>query len=78
MMIGEYKVVSDADIQKMVDDATINTEQQKLERLRDEFAMAAIQGMCAHPDTWGKGGQGIAREAYVIADAALKAREQSK
>ena len=43
--------------------------------LRDYFAARAVQGMCAHLDTWGKDINGIAKEAYAVADAMLKARD---
>lgn len=43
--------------------------------LRDYFAAKAVQGMCAHPDTWGMGTDGLALKAYQLADAMLKARE---
>lgn len=48
----------------------------ELERLqlRDTFAGQAMQGMCAHPDTWGLGFGGIAEQMYLMADEALKAR----
>lgn len=42
--------------------------------LRDYFAAKALQGICAHTDTWGLQVHGIAEEAYHIADAMLKAR----
>lgn len=44
--------------------------------LRDYFAAKAMQGMCAHPDTWGLNGYSLAEEAYAIADAMLEAREK--
>lgn len=43
--------------------------------LRDYFAAKAVQGMCAHPDTWGMGTDGLALQAYQLADAMIKARE---
>jgi hypothetical protein len=43
--------------------------------LRDYFAAKAMQGICSHPDTWGESVDGIARKAYALADAMLKARE---
>ena len=43
--------------------------------LRDYFAAKAMQGISSHPDTWGQVIEGIAKEAYAIADAMLKARE---
>ena len=43
--------------------------------LRDWFAGQAMQGMCAHPDTWGLTKFGIAEMAYNVADAMLAARK---
>lgn len=42
---------------------------------RDDFAKAAVKGICAHPDTWGLGVKQIAESSYEVADAMLKARE---
>lgn len=42
--------------------------------LRDYFAAAALQGICAHPDTWWLLQTGIARAAYDMADEMLAAR----
>lgn len=42
--------------------------------LRDYFAGLAMQGMCAHPDTWGLLVPGIAARAYEVADAMLDER----
>ncbi|VBB10660.1 hypothetical protein [Burkholderia stabilis] len=42
--------------------------------LRDYFAAKAMQGICAHPDTWGLSTPQIADRAYLIADAMLRAR----
>ena len=42
--------------------------------LRDYFATNAMQGICAHPDTWGLMLPQIAAHSYEIADAMLKAR----
>lgn len=42
--------------------------------LRDYFAAKAMQGMCAHPDTWGLDRVGIAAKSYQIADEMLAAR----
>jgi hypothetical protein len=53
----------------------LNTELGELERLRDEFAKAALQGMLAdhtrdmHPYEF-------AQQAYVLADAMMKARDE--
>ena len=46
--------------------------------LRDEFAAKAMQGICAHHDTWGLPDAGIATKTYVIADAMLAARGEEK
>lgn len=45
--------------------------------LRDYFAAKAMQGICAHSDTWGESVGGIARTAYTLADEMLKAREKT-
>lgn len=42
--------------------------------LRDYLAAKAMQGICAHPDTWGLKVGGIGHKAYEIADAMLAAR----
>ena len=43
--------------------------------LRDYFAAKAMQGICAHADTWGLAtSQKIANSAYELADAMLAAR----
>jgi hypothetical protein len=50
----------------------------KLERLRDEFAMAALTGMISAVDPKSEGSQAIkpiTEAAYDFADAMLKARE---
>ena len=45
--------------------------------LRDYFAAKALQGICAHPDTWGmQTPLIIARECYTLADAMLEARNK--
>lgn len=46
--------------------------------LRDYFAAKAMQGICAHLETWGLVDTEIAARAYVMADAMLKAREVSQ
>ena len=43
--------------------------------LRDYFAAKAMQGICAHLETWGLRDTEIAKKAYVLADAMIKARE---
>lgn len=42
--------------------------------LRDYFAAKAMQGICAHPETWGRQTSEIAQSAYELADAMLAAR----
>lgn len=42
--------------------------------LRDYFAAKALQGICAHENTWGESKAGIAAMAYSLADEMLKAR----
>lgn len=42
--------------------------------LRDYFAAKAMQGICAHPDTWGLTVPQITERAYLVADAMLRAR----
>ncbi|MDZ5602567.1 hypothetical protein SJI00_07255 [Pseudomonas sp. RP23018S] len=42
--------------------------------LRDHFASKALQGICAHPDTWGRQTNEIAKAAYELADAMLATR----
>lgn len=48
------------------------------ESLRDDLAAKAMQGICAHHDTWGLPDAGIATKTYVIADAMLAARGEEK
>lgn len=43
--------------------------------LRDYFAAKAMQGICAHPDTWGLNIAGIAKASYEMTDAMLDARK---
>lgn len=44
--------------------------------LRDYFAAKAMQGMCAHHDTWGLSVEQLADKAFVLSDAMLKARNK--
>lgn len=45
--------------------------------LRNYFAAKAMQGICAHEDTWGIAtNAGIAKSAYELADAMMVAREK--
>jgi hypothetical protein len=43
--------------------------------LRNDFAAKAMQGICANSDLGGWSPSIIAREAYAVADAMMKARE---
>ncbi|MCS4063674.1 hypothetical protein [Pseudomonas putida] len=45
--------------------------------IRDHFAAKAMNGICAHHDTWGLAESEIAEHAYRIADAMLAARVKS-
>ena len=45
------------------------------ESLRDDLAAKAMQGICAHHDSWGLPIAGFPANAYAMADAMLKARE---
>ncbi len=42
--------------------------------VRDYFAAKAMNGICAHPETWGLVEQEIADHSYRLADAMLAAR----
>lgn len=42
--------------------------------LRDYFAAKAMQGICAHQDTWGLMDDEIVKKAYALADNMLTAR----
>jgi hypothetical protein len=52
----------------------VYVERGKKERLRDEFAMAALAGLASYV-TKGATFDDIAKDAYAIADAMIKARE---
>lgn len=43
--------------------------------IRDQFAMAALTGLCADPGTGGHTTDKMARTCYALADAMLAARE---
>lgn len=44
---------------------------------RDYFATQAMQGICAHQDTWGiPTSEGIAKAAYELADAMILERDK--
>jgi hypothetical protein len=49
-------------------------KRDKLERLRDEFAMAALAGMVSYV-VEGATFENVAEDAYKAADAMLRARE---
>jgi hypothetical protein len=56
-------------------------EERKNETLsrRDQFAMAAMQGICSHPDTWGKDSfEKIARAAVEAADALIQELDKTE
>lgn len=44
--------------------------------LRDYFAAKAMQGICAHPETWGLHIEAVATKAYAMADAMLAERSK--
>ncbi len=60
-------------------DADKKHGREKLERLRDEFAMSALTGLLSAVDSNGQWTWGTAKDvvdcAFDIADEALKARE---
>lgn len=56
--------------------ATFAMTPEQIERLRDEFAMAALTGLCADPGTGGHTNESLARTCYALANAMLKAREE--
>lgn len=49
-------------------------EQIEIPDLRDQFAMAALTGICAHADTWGLQDAEIAAKAFNMADLLIAAR----
>lgn len=58
-----------------------NNPQPEEKTLRDEFAMSAVSGLTTATDqdgTWFFDAEDIATEAYLIADAMMKAREATK
>ena len=48
--------------------------------LLDDFAIAALQGICSHPDTWGLDSKGIVQKSYELALFAMaeRAKHQPK
>lgn len=44
--------------------------------LRDYFAAKAMQGICAHHETWGMTIEGVSIQSYHMADAMLAARSK--
>jgi len=48
--------------------------------LLDDFAIAALQGICSHPDTWGLDSKGIVQKSYELALFAMaeRAKRQPK
>lgn len=45
--------------------------------VRDYFAAKAMQGICAHQDTWGLTDDEIVAKSYGLADNMLRARGQT-
>lgn len=52
-------------------------KKEKLERLRDEFAMAALTGLLANPETQYISNKFLLDHAYEIANEALKFKEET-
>ena len=46
--------------------------------LRDYFAAKAMQGFCANPEETSWNAEDVARNAYDVADAMIKASKQTK
>ena len=44
--------------------------------LRDQFAMAALSGLLANPETHWRNIDDAGKEAYIFADSAMEAREK--
>lgn len=55
-----------------------NTANIEIRTLRDEIAIAAMQGLCAYSGTYGVNNncRDIAKRAYEIATAMLEARKE--
>jgi hypothetical protein len=74
----QISVISRADRELMMENIDIFQLKAKEKTLRDEFAMAAVTGLTTATDPDGKwffDAKDVATEAYLIADAMLKARE---
>ncbi len=77
---GNQAVYSDKEKADRIQQHIEALNREKLERLRDEFAMHALAALIGHQEKEGRnrGKNGVpilARFAYEYADAALKARE---
>jgi len=73
--IQTNKDLSDFGKEELARAALKRQHEEKLERLRDEFAMAALTGFLANPNA---PAYTDLATCYEKADEALKAREQSK
>lgn len=71
---GDYDLLYRFDDKPYPEEVSVTTDDMTI---RDYFAAAAMQGICAHPDTWGLTVPQIASRAYEMADAMLRARETS-
>jgi len=58
--------------------AVISDELDLGPTLRDQFAMAALTGMCASGEATDASPQSVSRTAYAVADAMLIERERAK
>ena len=58
----------------MTDEPLIDTRNLERKTLRDEFAMAALQGFCANPALTKLSETQIAKVAYLFADSMLVER----
>ena len=52
-----------------------DSEAEWMQHMRMYFAAKAMQGICAHHDTWGFIVDEIVGQSYAIADSMLAARE---
>lgn len=57
-----------AEIEELIELGTV--------QLRDTFAGQALQGICAHHDTWGEDILGVVARSWELANEMLKARQQ--
>ena len=76
---GQYQIAgyTDAEYQKIKASLLGTGENASIEKtLRDEFAMAAMQGLLADSESCYKTLGAFASDCYTIADAMLKEREK--